>query len=125
MGDCHEEISSRARVNFQKKEAQMAKKSAKVKRSLLQQLKAKGAKLAHFVSLVEDYCWYYDQVEAMKEDIAERGLTYTAISSTGKEYEKDNPSVKLVPTYTRQMLQILKDLGISTDDIPAEEDDEL
>lgn len=103
----------------------MAKKSAKVKRSLLQQLKAKGAKLAHFVSLVEDYCWYYDQVEAMKEDIAERGLTYTTISSTGKEYEKDNPSVKLVPTYTRQMLQILKDLGISTDDIPAEEDDEL
>ncbi len=103
----------------------MAKKSAKVKRSLLQQLKAKGAKLAHFVGLVEDYCWYYDQVEAMKEDIATRGLTYTAISSTGKEYEKDNPSVKLLPTYTRQMLQILKDLGISTDNIPEEEDDEL
>ena len=103
----------------------MAKKSAKVRRSLLRQLKTKGADLAHFVGLVNDYCWYYDQVEAMKADIEERGLTYTSISSTGKEYEKDNPSVKPLPPYTRQMLQILKDLGISTDNITAEEEDEL
>jgi phage terminase small subunit len=103
----------------------MAKKSEKVRESLLQQLKTKGAEHAHFVGLVDDYCWYYDQVEVMKADIETRGLSYKSISSTGKEYEKDNPNIKLLPTYTRQMLQILKDLGISTDNIPAEEEDEL
>ena len=61
----------------------------------------------------------------MKKDISERGNTYTSISSVGKEYEKDNPNVKLLPTYTRQMLQILKDLGLTTDNVVQEDDDEL
>ena len=36
-----------------------------------------------------------------------------------------NPNVKLLPTYTRQMLQILKDLGLTTDNVAQEDDDEL
>lgn len=103
----------------------MAKKSTKVRKSLIQQLEQKGATLAHFIGLVDDYCWYFEQVGIMKKDISERGTTYTAISSVGKEYEKDNPNVKLLPTYTRQMLQILKDLGLTTDNVAQEDDDEL
>lgn len=103
----------------------MARKSTKVRKSLMQQLEAKGANLAHFAGLVDDYIWYYEQVETMKKDITTRGMSYTSISSTGKEYEKDNPAVKMLPTYTRQMLQILKDLGLTTDKVPAGEDDEL
>jgi phage terminase small subunit len=103
----------------------MAKKSAKVRKSLIQQLEKKGACLAHFIGLIDDYCWYYDQVDAMKKDIIARGTTYMAVSSVGKEYEKDNPNVKVLPTYTRQMLQILKDLDLTTDSVIADEDDEL
>lgn len=103
----------------------MAKKVEKVRKSLLHQLKGKNADLDHFVGLVNDYCFYFEAVEDMKRSIADRGLTYTAVSASGKDYEKDNPAVKLLPAYTRQMLQILKDLGLTTDRIAAEEDDEL
>ena len=103
----------------------MAKKVEKVRKSLLHQLKCKNADLDHFVGLVNDYCFYFEAVEDMKRSIADRGLTYAAVSASGKDYEKDNPAVKLLPAYTRQMLQILKDLGLTTDRIAAEEDDEL
>lgn len=97
----------------------------KVKESLIQQLKSKGAYLPHFESLVDDYCWYHRQVQMMKKDIRKKGVTYMSVSAAGKEYEKDNPNVKMLPTYTRQMLQILKDLGLTTDNVVQDEDDEL
>ena len=103
----------------------MAKKIEKVRKSLLHQLASKGAGLDHFIGLVNDYCFYFETVEQMKKDIVDKGVTYTTMSASGKEYEKDNPACKLLPTYTRQMLQILKDLGLTTASIPTEEDDEL
>lgn len=103
----------------------MAKKVEKVRKSLIRQLEAKNACLDHFIGLVNDYCFYFETVENMKKDILDRGLTYTTVSAAGKEYEKDNPAVKLLPGYTRQMLQILKDLGLTTANVQVEEDDEL
>ena len=103
----------------------MAKKVDKVRKSLIRQLESKGAGLDHFIGLVNDYCFYFETVEKLKKDIVVKGVTYASISASGKEYEKDNPSVKLLPTYTRQMLQILKDLGLTTANIQAEDDDEL
>ena len=103
----------------------MAKKIDKVRKSLIRQLESKGAGLDHFIGLVNDYCFYFETVEQMKKEIVEKGVTYTSVSASGKEYEKDNPAVKLLPTYTRQMLQILKDLGLTTANVVVEEDDEL
>lgn len=103
----------------------MAKKIDKVRKSLIRQLESKGAGLDHFIGLVNDYCFYFETVEQMKKEIVEKGVTYTSVSASGKEYEKDNPAVKLLPTYTRQMLQILKDLGLNTANVMVEEDDEL
>ncbi len=103
----------------------MAKKVEKVRKSLIRQLEAKNACADHFLGLVNDYCFYFETVETMKKDIAEKGVTYTSMSASGKEYEKDNPAVKLLPGYTRQMLQILKELGLNTDNIVQDEDDEL
>lgn len=105
--------------------ARKTKKTRKlIRESLIKQLEDKGANVAHFESLVEDYMSYYDAKEEMLTAIAEKGITYMAISSTGKEYEKDNPAVKLLPQYTRQMLSILKDLGLTTDNVIMESDDE-
>lgn len=105
----------------------MAKRrtAAEIRESLILQLKAKGADVAHFEDLVDTYMDYFAIVKKMKADIKKRGMTYTTTSSVGKEYEKDNPNGKLLPTYTRSMLQILKDLNLTTDEAVVEEDDEL
>ncbi len=102
----------------------MAQSQKAIRESLYAQLRAKGADVAHFEALVDDYVSYFRMVKEMKKDIKKRGMTYPATSAAGKEYEKDNPNVKLLPQYTRSMLAILKDLGLTTDKI-AEEDGEL
>lgn len=97
---------------------------SQIRESLIAQLKAKGADVPHFESLIDDYIEYYKIIKKMKADIRKRGMSYTAISAAGKEYEKDNPNVKLLPQYTRSMLSILKELGLTTDKI-AEDDGDL
>lgn len=96
-----------------------------IRESLTQQLQAKGADKEHFLSLVDDYCWYWAQHRAMQRDIRKRGRTYEAVSSQGKKYEKDNPSVKNAQVYSRQMLLILKELGLTTDTVSSDDDDSL
>ena len=66
----------------------------------------------------------YRMSQKMKTDIRRRGMTYTAVSAAGKEYEKENTSVKNLVLYNRQMLAILKELGLKTDDV-VDTDDEL
>ena len=103
----------------------MAQQSqAKIRESLMAQLRAKGADVSHFEALVDDYMEYCNLIKKMKADLKKRGMTYTATSAAGKEYEKDNPNVKLLPQYTRSQLAILKELGLTTDKI-AEDDGDL
>lgn len=88
--------------------------SKKVKDSLLKQLKDKGADVEIYRSLVEDYIWLWKQERIMQKDIMQRGRTYMAVSASGKEYEKNNPSVKDALLYNKQMVAILDALGLST-----------
>lgn len=98
----------------------------RIKKSLIEQLEKKGAKNEHFLALIDDYIWYYTQEKAMQNDIKERGRTYIAMSAAGKEYEKDNPSVKNAVLYNKQKLAILKELQLTTNNIIGDdEDDEL
>lgn len=90
----------------------------------MEQLTAKGADVAHFEAMVDDYVEYFGLVKKLKADIRKNGISYTAVSAAGKEYVKDNPSVKLLPQVTRTMLMILKELGLTTDKV-MEDDDEL
>ena len=80
----------------------------------MQQLKAKGANVELYRSLIDDYCWFFKQEHDMQRDINRRGRTYTAVSAAGKEYEKENPSVKNALLYSRQMVSILDALGLNT-----------
>lgn len=100
----------------------MSKKDIRI--SLLKQLKDKGADVDHFVSLVDDYLWYWEQERKMKADIKERGMSYPAVSASGKDYEKDNPSVKNAVMYNKQKLSILRELGLSTEKVLPPEDEE-
>lgn len=96
-----------------------------IKTSLHKQLEDMGADLAHFESLVDDYCFMWEQCEAMKQNIKERGLVYASVSSAGADFERENPCTRNLLQYNKQMLAILKELHLSTDNIVAEEDDEL
>ena len=104
----------------------MSKEGKKIKESLMQQLKEKNADVEHFISLVDDYVWYYEQEKAMQDDIKKRGLSYKTISSQGKEYFKDNPSIKNAVMYNKQKLAILKEMQLTTANvIKTDGDDDL
>lgn len=108
-----------------RKKEEEAVTAKQIKSSLLSQLKSKGAEVDHFVSLVEDYVWMWEQIQEMQKDIIERGRHFSAISSQGKEYEKENPAVKDAILYSKQMLSLLKELDLSTDNCPGGDDNKL
>jgi phage terminase small subunit len=97
---------------------------ASIRRSLLAQLEAMGADQDHFVDLVKDYLSLYDVKNRLIKDIKERGVMYTDLSSVGVEMQKNNPSVRELVNVNRQMLALLRELGISTDTVPPREDDD-
>lgn len=72
----------------------MAETITDVKKSLITQLKTRDANVILYRDQIDDYIFFTQQKRAMHTDIKKRGRTYTAVSAAGKEYEKDNPSVK-------------------------------
>lgn len=99
--------------------------AASVKKSLLEQLKEKGADTDFFIGLVEDYFWYDTQERAMHKDIKERGLNIKVIGSSGIPVQKENPSVKNAINYNKQKLAIIKQLGLTVDNVDVGDDDDL
>lgn len=96
-----------------------------IKKSLHKQLESKGADVDHFASLIDDYLWYWKQEKDMQKDVEETGRTYTAFSATGSQYQKENPSVKNSLLYNKQKLAILKELGLNTQNVAGESNEEL
>lgn len=98
-----------------------------IRESLEKQLRDRGADVLHFQALLDDYIFFYTMQKRMQADIRKRGLEIKATSATGKEYVKDNPSVKQSAMYNQRMLAILKELGLTTDTCrpPADSDGDL
>lgn len=96
-----------------------------IRESLIDQLKIRGADVACFVDLIDSYIYYTKQERLMQADIKKNGLSYPAVSATGKNYIKDNPSIKNAILYNKQRLAILSQLGLSIDKIESDVDDEL
>ena len=87
----------------------------RVKKSLVEQLKAKGADVYIFNDQINDYMSMWDLKEDLKNDILENGLRMMYQTANGGKAEKDNPSVKQLPAVNKQMLMLLKQMNISTD----------
>lgn len=98
----------------------MAEKQTEIRESLIEQLKMKGADVSLYRDLIDQYMWFRRQLAAMRTDIAKRGRTYTAVSAQGKNYEKNNPSVKDALMYSKQMVAILDALGLSTETVKVD-----
>jgi len=98
---------------------------SRIKKSLLKQLKARGAEVDYYVDLVESYLKFWDIEEKLTTDIATHGIKYKDKSSVGVDILKNNPSIKEVVSVNRQRLQILRELGLTVDNVGADDDDPL
>lgn len=83
--------------------------------SLEVQLAEIGADVTHFRDLLSDYADLADVKNKLIRDIKQRGVVYTEVSQNGVETQKNNPSVRDLTAVNRQMLVILRELGIKTD----------
>lgn len=89
-------------------------KTADIRASLEAQLRDKGADVAVYISLLDDYMRYWRMEKDLQADIKHRGVNITCISATGKEYEKQNPSIAAALQCNKQKLMILDKLGLTT-----------
>ena len=96
----------------------------KVQKDLLKQLTNMGADTDLFKDMINKYMNLWDGVDEMEADIKKNGYKYMAISSTGKEYEKMNEYVKLLPIYIKQMQSLLHEMGITTDAVTTDKDED-
>ena len=116
------------RAREKKRGEKMAKqpsKRAKIQRSLTEQLALKGAALDHYEDLLRDYMSLWDIKERLIADIKARGVVYQDKSASGVLMWKNNPSIKELRQTEQQMLNILRELELKTDDAGGSEDDEL
>lgn len=93
----------------------------KIRNSLLKQLQVKGAKVAHFENLIDDYLFLFDTKTKLQEDIQDRGVAYKTTSASGYPITKQNQSVKDLVAVEKQMIALLKELGLTTDAPTGEE----
>jgi phage terminase small subunit len=108
-----------------KKADKEADKREAIEYSLMDQLAMMGAMKDHYIDLLNDYMGFWDVKNALLYDIKLRGVTYKDFSSVGIEMSKNNPSVKELVMVNRQMLSILKELGLGTANVRSGEDDVL
>lgn len=93
-----------------------------IRASLIDQLQSHGADVDLYRGLIDDYCFFAEQLQEMREDILKRGRSYKAISSTGKPYDKDNPSVVNALRYSQQMIKILQSMGLRLDTVAKKDE---
>jgi hypothetical protein len=108
-----------------KKHYERTREYKNIKASLIGQLKNRGADLACFLGLIDDYMTLWAIERLLEADIDARGIVYKDFSSVGTEMQKNNPSVKELVGINRQMLAIIEKLNLSTNEVGAGDEDEL
>lgn len=94
---------------------QRAPSEGKIKESLIRQLEVKGANVPHFYDLICDYLVLYKTKKMLQEDIMTRGVSYETMSASGYKITKQNQSVKDLVAVEKQMISMLKEMGLTTD----------
>ena len=97
----------------------------KIEESLLEQLALLGAMKEHYIDLIRDYVSLWETKTDLMRDIEDEGVSYKETSSSGNLIKKNNPSVKDFVMVNKQMLSLLKELGLSTSNAGDGESDEL
>lgn len=104
---------------------EIAKSSRKkVRESLLEQLEDMGVISDFFLDLIDDYMSFWDIKKDLQKDIKERGVSVEWRNSPTSFGFKKNDSISELIKTNGQMLKILQQLKISTDDETGDTDDE-
>lgn len=96
-----------------------------IRDDLIGQLTRRGALTPVFVNLVDDYMALYELQQLLIADIAQNGIRIRYDNGGGQSGEKDNPSIQQRVRVNAQMLKILAQLDITTDNVQDGEEDEL
>lgn len=92
---------------------------------IYKQLDAKGLHGPVFDDLADRYLKLWDAFQDANQSLVERGRSYLAISSTGKQYEKDNSASKDIVSLERAMREVLGSMDITVEGYAGQDDDEL
>lgn len=84
-----------------------------IKDSLVDQLSCRGLESDHFIDMVNDYISMWQVKNFLIKDIKTRGVTFLDNSHLGTKMQKNNPSVKELVMINKQMLSVLKELGLN------------
>lgn len=116
----------RAYEENSRKEAIAIKGEVRLKTSLLAQLERKGADIEYFQDLVDRYLMLWKTAKGLEADIKERGVTCIEFNARGEKLVKPNPSIKEHKALVDQMLRLLSQLGLTTENVIRDgEDDRL
>lgn len=96
-----------------------------IRNDLIEQLKRRGALIPVFVNLIDDYMALYELQQLLIADIAQNGIRIRYDNGGGQCGEKDNPSIQQRVRVNAQMLKLLAQLDITTDNVQDGEEDEL
>lgn len=96
-----------------------------IERSLTDQIKANGADIEVFRSLIADYMLMLAVCEKLKSDIRKRGTIIETPNARGLIVLLPNPSIKELRDTNKSMLAILKQLNLQIDTVQPLEDDRL
>lgn len=107
--------------------SKLTKNQKKIRKDLIDQLKAKGLTGGHFTDLVDDYMFLFVTKERLQKDIDERGVKVYYNNGGGQSGYKKNDSCDLLLKYNQQMIKLLEYLGIKpSENIEiGDEDDDL
>ena len=95
-----------------------------IENALLTQLTMLGAMKEQYIDLIRDYMRLWDVKKALFSDVKKRGVTYQEHNAQGMAITKNNPSTKEVLATNKQMLSLLKELGLGTANASGDDDDE-
>ncbi len=99
--------------------------AAQIRASLLGQLESKHADIPHFKDQVDQYVEFFNIKNMLIEDIKKNGVKIEETSSVGVKRRISNPAIKELQGTSRQMLSILRELGLTTDTVVPDDSEEL
>ena len=102
-----------------------SKHRAAMEQEIRSQLEHKGLKGDIFDDRIDAFLKLWDAFQDACTSLNTRGRTYFTISSSGKNYEKDNSASKDIVTLAKSMGDILSELDVTVDGYADPEEDEL
>ena len=95
-----------------------------IRQDLIDQLERQGVYGRHYLDLVEDYMALWDTKNALILDIQQRGVMSKYQNGENQWGYKKNDSVGNLVKVNKQMLMLLKELGLRAENFEADSDDD-